>query len=62
MMGILFENSKKEYPKSFTEVLRLEEKRFVEGICYFISKIPKLKSDWGTLVSRINVENAVAGS
>jgi hypothetical protein len=30
MVGILSENSKKEYPKSVTELLRLEEKRFVE--------------------------------
>jgi hypothetical protein len=41
MMGILSENSKKEYPASVTELLRLEEKRFVQGICYFINKIPK---------------------
>jgi hypothetical protein len=41
MMDILSENSKKEYPKSVTELLRLEEKRLVQGICYFINKIPK---------------------
>jgi hypothetical protein len=41
MMNILYENSKKEYPKTHTELLRLEEKR-VQGICYFINKIPKL--------------------
>jgi hypothetical protein len=41
-MGTLCENSKKEYPKSVTELLRLEEKkRFVQGICYFKNKIPK---------------------
>jgi hypothetical protein len=34
MMDILSENSNKEYPKSVTELLRLEEKRFVQGICY----------------------------
>jgi hypothetical protein len=41
MMDMLSENSKKEYPKSVTELLRLEEKRFVQGVCYFINKIPK---------------------
>jgi hypothetical protein len=42
MMDILSENSKKEYPKSqLTELLRLEEKRFVQGICYFINRTPK---------------------
>jgi hypothetical protein len=41
MMDILPENSKKEYPKSVTLLLRLEEKRFVQGVCYFINKIPK---------------------
>jgi hypothetical protein len=41
MMDILPENIKKECPKSVTELLRLEEKRFVQGICYFINKIPK---------------------
>jgi hypothetical protein len=40
MMGILSENRKKEYPKSVTELLRLEEKRFVQGVSYFINKIP----------------------
>jgi hypothetical protein len=32
MMNILSENSKKEYPKSVTEPLRLEEKRYVQGV------------------------------
>jgi hypothetical protein len=41
MMDILCENSKKEYPKSVTELLRLEEKRFLQVVCYFINKIPK---------------------
>jgi hypothetical protein len=41
VMGILSQKSKKEYPKSVRELLRLEEKRFVHGICYFINKIPK---------------------
>jgi hypothetical protein len=39
---ILSENGKKEYPKSLTEILRLEEKRFSQGACYFINKIPKI--------------------
>jgi hypothetical protein len=41
MMDILSENSKKEYPKSVTELLRLEGKMFMQGVCYFINKIPK---------------------
>jgi hypothetical protein len=41
MIDILSENSKKEYPKSVTQLLRLEEKRFVQGVSYFINKIPK---------------------
>jgi hypothetical protein len=40
-MGILSEKSKKEYPKSVTELLRLEEKTYEQVICYFINKIPK---------------------
>jgi hypothetical protein len=40
MMAILSENRKKEYPKSVTELLRLEEKRFVQGVSYSINKIP----------------------
>jgi hypothetical protein len=40
MMDIQPENSKKGYPKSITELLRLEEKRFVQGVCYFINNIP----------------------
>jgi hypothetical protein len=39
MMYTLPENSKKEYPKSVTELLRLEEKRFVQGACYFTNNI-----------------------
>jgi hypothetical protein len=39
MRDILSENSKKEYPKSVTELLRLEEKRFLQGVCYFINNI-----------------------
>jgi hypothetical protein len=42
MMGILSENIKKEYSKSVTELLTLDEKkkRFVQDVCYFINKIP----------------------
>jgi hypothetical protein len=32
MTGILSENSKKGYQKSVTELLRLEEKRFLQGV------------------------------
>jgi hypothetical protein len=39
VMDILSENSKKEYPKSGTELLRLEAKRFVQDVCYFINNI-----------------------
>lgn len=41
MMDIQSENSKKVYPKSVTELLRLEEKRFVQDVCCFINKIRK---------------------
>jgi hypothetical protein len=41
MMDILPEKSEKEHPKSIIELLRLEEKRFVQGVCYFVNKIPK---------------------
>jgi hypothetical protein len=34
------QNRKKECPNSVTELLRLEEKRFVQGVSYFINKIP----------------------
>jgi hypothetical protein len=40
MVDILSENRKKEYPKSVTELLRLEEERFVQGVSYFINTIP----------------------
>jgi hypothetical protein len=36
---ILPENSKKEYAKSVTELLRLEEKIYVQGVCYFTNKL-----------------------
>jgi hypothetical protein len=42
MMDLLSENRKKEHPKSVTEPLRLEEKRFVQGVSCFINKIPKI--------------------
>jgi hypothetical protein len=32
--------AKKEYPKSVTELLRLEEEECMQGVCYFINKIP----------------------
>jgi hypothetical protein len=41
MMDILSENNKIEFPKSVTELLRLEKKIFVQVICYFINKILK---------------------
>jgi hypothetical protein len=41
MRDILSENSRKEYPKRVTELLKLEEKRFVQGVCYFINNISK---------------------
>jgi hypothetical protein len=40
MMGILPENSKREYPKAVTKLLKIEERRFVQGICYFKNNIP----------------------
>jgi hypothetical protein len=42
MMDILSEHSKKEYPKSVTELLTLEKKTFVDCVCYFINKITKV--------------------
>jgi hypothetical protein len=43
MMDILSKNNKKEYPKSVTELLHLEEERFVQGVYYFINKILTFK-------------------
>jgi hypothetical protein len=40
MVAILSASRKKEYPKSATELLRLVEKRFVQGVSYFINRIP----------------------
>jgi hypothetical protein len=40
-MDILSENSENEYPKSVTELLRPDEKRFLQGFCNFRNKIPK---------------------
>jgi hypothetical protein len=55
MMDILSENSKKEYSKSVTELLRLQKKRFVHGVCYFINKIPKfIKKEKEVNVQNIN--------
>jgi hypothetical protein len=39
MMASLSKSRKKDYPKSVTELLRLEEKRFVQGVSYFMRKI-----------------------
>jgi hypothetical protein len=40
-MDILSENSKKEYlMKSVTELLTLEEKILLQGVCCFINNIP----------------------
>jgi hypothetical protein len=41
MKNILFENSKQEYQMSVTVLLRLKEKRSVQGVFYFTNKIPK---------------------
>jgi hypothetical protein len=41
MMDILSENRKWEHSKPVTELLRLEQKRFVQGISYFLSKISR---------------------
>jgi hypothetical protein len=41
MLEILSENSKREYPKSVTELLRLEEKKNCARRQYFINKIHK---------------------
>jgi hypothetical protein len=38
---VLSENSKREYSKSVTELLRLEGKRFLQGVCHFMNKINK---------------------
>jgi hypothetical protein len=40
MTAILSENRKNKYPKAVTELLRLEEKKIVQGVSYFINKIP----------------------
>jgi hypothetical protein len=44
MVAILSENRKKEYPKSVPELLRLEKKRFLQGVSYFVNKIPNLRN------------------
>jgi hypothetical protein len=33
--------SEKKNTQSVLQLLRLEEKRFVHGVCYFINKVPK---------------------
>jgi hypothetical protein len=42
MMDMLSEESRKEYPKTVKELLRLKENIFAQGVCYFVNKIPKL--------------------
>jgi hypothetical protein len=42
MRDILSENSKTEYTVSVTELLRLEEKRFVQGVCCIVNIVPNL--------------------
>jgi hypothetical protein len=56
MMDTLSENSKKEYPKSVAELLRLQKKIFVQGVCYFINKIHKFifKKEKEVYVQNIN--------
>jgi hypothetical protein len=40
MVAILSEKSKKENTEvSYRPLLRLQEERFVQGVCYFINKI-----------------------
>jgi hypothetical protein len=41
VMDNLSENSKKESPKVSYGALKMEGKGFVQGVCYFIKKIPK---------------------
>jgi ribosomal protein L28 len=42
MMAVLSENRKKEFEVSH-RALKVEEKGFVQGVSYFINKIPKKK-------------------
>jgi hypothetical protein len=53
MRDILSENSKKECPKSVSELLRLEENKFVQGVCYFIKYMYKVLSPVGGGVVRV---------
>jgi hypothetical protein len=39
MRDILPENSKKEHPKSVTELITLDGKRFMQSVCYFTNNI-----------------------
>jgi hypothetical protein len=43
MMDILSENSKKNTQSQLQSSSGYKKKRFVQGICYFINNIPKLK-------------------
>jgi hypothetical protein len=46
MIDILSKNSqKKKYPMSVTELLRLEEKRFIRGVRYLTTKFLNLFKD-----------------
>jgi hypothetical protein len=47
MMAILSEQQK----RMVTELIRLEERSFVQGVCYFITKIPKF------IKKGVNVQN-----
>jgi hypothetical protein len=49
--------AKKEYPKSVTEFLKLEEKTFVQGVCYFINKFLNLFEK-----AEVNVQNIIVYS
>jgi hypothetical protein len=41
MMDVLSEKSKKGYPQTVTELLRLKSKGFVQCLCYFTNESPK---------------------
>jgi hypothetical protein len=57
MMDILSEKGKTEYPKPVTKPLRLEDKRFVQGVCYFIQRNPKLIKKKKNREKEVNVQN-----
>jgi hypothetical protein len=52
IMNILSESSKSKYPVA--KLPRLEEKRFEQGVCYFIDKIPKCIKTKEVNVQHIN--------